>query len=96
MTTRVRLLRRFPPDERKKPLRDRKRWAWMLRWYELGGSMPSESIGYYAEARDDWRPVRGSRARLTLGQAERARQRKQAELEAGTVKPRPSPSARMP
>lgn len=73
MTTRVRLLRRLPPDERKKSLRDRKRWAWMLRWYEPGGSMPSESIGYYAEARDDWRPVRGSRARLTLGQAERAR-----------------------
>ena len=96
MTTRVRLLRRFPPEERKKLLRDRKRWAWMLRWYEPGGSMPSESIGFYAEARDDWRPTRGRQQRLTLGQAERARQRKQTQLEAGTAKPRPSPSARMP
>ena len=96
MTTRVRLLRRFPPEERKKLLRDRKRWAWMLRWYEPGGSMPSESIGFYAEARDDWRPTRGRQQRLTLGQAERARQKRQAELEAGTAKPRLSPSARMP
>ena len=96
MTARVRLLRRFPPDERKRPLRDRKRWVWLLRWHESGGSLLGESVGFYAEARDDWRPLRGTDRRLTIKEAERARQTKQGELDNGTAKPRPSPTARMP
>ena len=96
MTTRVRLIRRYPVDERRKPKAERKRWVWVLRWRESGGSMPGESIGSYAEARDTWRPSQGEQERLTVKEAERARQSKHVELSAGTAKPRPAPGAMQP
>ena len=58
--------------------------------------MPSESVGYYAEARDTWKPSQGEQQRLTVKEAERARQSKQADLKHEKAKVRPSPSARMP
>ena len=96
MQTRVRLIRRYPAEERRKPKGERKRWVWVLRGYESGGSMPSESVGYYAEARDTWKPSKGEQQRLTVKEAARARQSKQADLKHDKAKVRPSPTARMP
>ena len=96
MTNRVRLIRRYPPDEAKKPKEQRKRWVWVLRWTDGDGGRPQETIGYYREARDPWKPIRGADRRLTVKEAEQARDDKQEAIKNGTAAARPSPTARMP
>ena len=94
MKATVRLIRRYPSTEAKKTKSRRKRWVWVLRWYDKEGIRRGEAIGYWCEPRDNWKP-RGRTGRMTAKEASRVREAKQAKLGYGRPKPKPLPIAAM-
>ena len=75
MTHTVKLKRRYPPDG------NRSHWVWVLRYWSADACKEiGEVIGWYAAARDAWRPRWCKGPRLTESQAKEKQVRRRNDL----------------
>lgn len=76
----IKLKKRYPPDGNKH------HWVWVLRYWSADGSKEiGEVIGWYAPARDSWKPRSCKGPRLTNKQADEIRTQRRNDLREGRI-----------